>query len=78
MLVGDVDVLYIHDSGTTQRFEDVYIISPESGLIDNAYRAQGDVRRSAKDKVKAQSVQWKTLLNGDIVGDRKRGYKPRM
>lgn len=65
----DEDVLYIHDSdrGNTERFEDVYIISPESGLIDNAYRAQGDVRRSAKDKVKAQSVQWKTLLNGDIV-----------
>lgn len=65
----DDDVLYIHDSdrGNTERFEDVYIISPESGLIDNAYRAQGDVRRSAKDKVKAQSVQWKTLLNGDIV-----------
>lgn len=65
----DEDVLYIHDSdrGNTERFEDVYIISPESGLIDNAYRVQGDVRRSAKDKVKAQSVQWKTLLNGDIV-----------
>jgi len=36
-------------------------------LIENAYRSSGDVRRSKKDRVKKQVVQWKMLLNPDIV-----------
>ncbi len=41
-------------------------MSGYTGLIENVYRVSGDSRRSKKDKVKKQSVQWKMLLNPDI------------
>lgn len=65
----DDNVLYVHDNdrGNTENFEQAYVISAKTGLIENAYRTSGDVRRSKKDKVKIQSVQFKTLLNPDIV-----------
>lgn len=66
------DVLYIHDKdrGNRENFDSAFIISSETGLVENAYYTNGDVRRSKKDKVKKQSVQWKMLLNPDIqAGD---------
>ena len=65
----DDDVLYIHDNdrGNSEKFEDAYVISKYTGLIENAYRTSGDIRRSKKDKAKIQSVQLKILLNPDIV-----------
>jgi hypothetical protein len=66
------DVLYAHDKtrGNRESFETAYVISSESGLIESAYYANGDIRRSKKDEVKKQSVQWKMLLNPDIqAGD---------
>lgn len=65
----DDDVLYVHDNtrGNSEKFEDAYVISKYTGLIENAYRTSGDIRRSKKDKAKIQSVQWKMLLNPDIV-----------
>ena len=65
----DDDVLYVHDNtrGNSEKFEDAYVVSKYTGLIENAYRASGDIRRSKKDKAKIQGVQWKMLLNPDIV-----------
>lgn len=65
----DGGVLYVHnnDRASSEKFEEAYVVSKYTGLIDNAYRTSGDVRRSEKDKVKKQSVQWKMLLNPDIV-----------
>jgi hypothetical protein len=63
------NVLYIHDNdrGNSEKFEDAYVISKYTGLIENAYRVTGDARRSKKDKAKKQGVQFKMLLNPDIV-----------
>jgi hypothetical protein len=65
----DDGVLYIHDNtrGNSEKFQDAYVISKYTGLKDNAYRANGDIRRSKKDKAKIQAVQWKMLLNPDII-----------
>lgn len=65
----DDDVLYVHDNdrGNSEKFEDAYVISKYTGLIENAYRASGDIRRSTKDKAKIQAIQMKILLNPDIV-----------
>lgn len=65
----DEDVLYVHDNdrGNSEKFELAYVINSDTGLIDNAYRASGDIRRSKKDKAKIQAVQWKMLLNPDVV-----------
>lgn len=66
------DVLYLHDDdrGNRENFEQAYVISKYTGLIDNAYRVSGDVRRSKADKAKKQGVQWKMLLNPDVqAGD---------
>lgn len=65
----DDDTLYVHDSdrGNSEKFELAYVISKYTGLIDNAYRTSGDVRRSEKDKVKKPGIQFKCLLNPDIV-----------
>lgn len=66
------DVLYMHDidRGNRENFEEAYVISKYTGLIENAYRVAGDRRRSKKDAAKKQGVQWKMLLNPDIqAGD---------
>jgi len=68
------DVLYAHDRarGNRENFEEAPLISPSSGLIENAYRVELTERLSIKDKNKKQGVQWVMLLNpslqaGDIV-----------
>ncbi|MNY24984.1 hypothetical protein D3C86_1587340 [compost metagenome] len=66
------DVLYVHDNdrGNRENFEEAYVISKYTGLIENAYRVSGDRRRSEKDKAKKQAIQMKILLNPDIqAGD---------
>lgn len=66
------DVLYVHDSdrANNENFEEAYVVSKYTGLIENAYRVTGDRRRSKKDEIKKQSTQWKMLLNADIqAGD---------
>lgn len=65
----DGDVLYLHnnDRASSEKFEEAYVVSKYTGLVDNAYRTSGDVRRSEKDKTKKQAVQWKMMLNPDIV-----------
>lgn len=70
----DHDTLYVHnnDRGNTENFQEAYVISQYTGLIETPYRVSGDRRRSKKDKVKKPGVQFKILLNpsihaGDII-----------
>lgn len=65
----DDDVLYVHDNdrANTENFEQAYVVSKFTGLIENAYRVSGDSRRSSRDRAKKPAVQWKMLLNPDIV-----------
>lgn len=62
------DVLFLHDNdrANSEDFNQAYVVSKYTGLIENAYRVSGDRRRSKKDKAKSQGVQWKMLLNPDI------------
>lgn len=67
-------VLYVHnnDRANTENFQEAYVLSEYTGMIEIPYRVSGDKRRSKKDKVKKPGVQLKILLNprinaGDIV-----------
>ncbi len=65
-------VLYVHDNdrGNSENFNQAYVISKYSGLIELPYRVSGDRKRSKKDKAKKPGVQMKILLNSDIrAGD---------
>lgn len=65
-------VLYVHDNdrGNSENFNEAYVISKYTGMIDLPYRVSGDRKRSKKDKVKKPGVQMKILLNSDIrAGD---------
>lgn len=63
------DTLYVHDMtrGNTENFTDAYVVSRYSGLIENAYRVSGESGKSKKDETRVQGVQWKMLLNPDVV-----------
>lgn len=68
----DGDTLYVHnnDRATTENFQEAYVISKYTGLVDSAYRVSGDRQRSKKDKAKKPGIQMKILLNPDIkAGD---------
>lgn len=68
----DDDTLYVHnnDRATTENFQEAYVISKYTGLVDSAYRVSGDRQRSKKDKAKKPGIQMKILLNPDIkAGD---------
>lgn len=68
----DDGVVYFHDNdrGNTENFNQAYVISKYTGLIESAYRVSGDRQRSTKDKVKKPGIQMKILLNPDIrAGD---------
>lgn len=65
-------VLYVHDNdrGNSENFNEAYVISQYTGLIDLPYRVSGDRKRSTKDVAKKPGVQMKILLNSDIrAGD---------
>lgn len=63
------DVLYVHDKtrANNEDFSNAYVVSKYTGLIENAYRVTDDVKKSTRDKTKKQAVQFKMLLNPDIV-----------
>lgn len=65
----DDDVLYVknNDRANTENFDQAYVISAYTGLIENAYRVSGNRKRSKKDKAKKPGIQMKILLNPDIV-----------
>jgi hypothetical protein len=68
----DDGVVYIHDKdrANTENFNQAYVISKYTGLIETPYRVSGDRQRSKKDEVKKPSIQMKILLNPDIrAGD---------
>lgn len=68
----DDDVLYVknNDRANNENFNQAYVISAYTGLIENAYRVSGDRKRSKKDKAKKPGIQMKILLNPDInAGD---------
>lgn len=68
----DDGVVYFHDNdrGNTENFNQAYLISKYTGLIESAYRVTGDRQRSKKDKAKKPGIQMKILLNPDIrAGD---------
>lgn len=68
----DDDVLYMknNDRANNENFNQAYVISAYTGLIENAYRVAGDRKRSKKDNAKKPGVQMKILLNPDInAGD---------
>lgn len=65
-------VLYVHDNdrGNSENFNEAYVISKYTGMIDLPYRVSGDRKRSKKDAAKKPGVQMKILLNSDIkAGD---------
>lgn len=65
----DDDVLYVKDNdrANTENFNQAYVISAYTGLIENAYRVAGDRKRAKKDKAKKPGIQVKILLNPDII-----------
>lgn len=68
----DDGVLYVHDNdrAATEQFQQAYVFSDFTGMIERPYRVSGDIRRSKKDKAKKSGVQLKILLNPDIkAGD---------
>lgn len=65
-------VLYVHDNnrGNSENFNEAYVISKNTGLIELPYRVSGNRKRSKKDIAKKPGVQMKILLNSDIrAGD---------
>jgi len=65
----DDDVLYVknNDRANNENFNEAYVISAYTGLIENAYRVSGNRKKSKKDKDKKPGIQMKILLNPDIV-----------
>lgn len=65
----DDGILYVNNSDRafSENFDQAFVISRYTGLIDNVYRIAGDKRRSKKDKVKKQGVQFKVLLNPELI-----------
>jgi len=64
----DDGVLYVHDKevANNNSFQAAYQITPETGLVESAYRTSGDNRLSSEDESKKQSAQWTMLLNPDV------------
>ena len=68
----DDETLYVHnnDRANSEKFQQAYVISKYTGMIETPYRVAGDRRRSKKDKAKKPGIQMKILLNPDIrAGD---------
>jgi hypothetical protein len=65
----DDGILYANNSDRafSENFNQAFVISRYTGLIDNVYRIAGDKRRSKKDVVKKQGVQFKVLLNPELI-----------
>lgn len=65
----DGDVLYVNDKAGTisENYGQAFVISPESGLIELAYKTGGDITRSKKDPVKKRGIQFKCFLTAEII-----------
>jgi len=62
-------VLYANDANGTidENYNEAYVVGRDSGLIELPYRTSGDPLRTKKDKQKKEGVQWKMLLNPNII-----------
>jgi hypothetical protein len=62
------DALYVHDAdrGNRENFSQAYVVSKYTGLIEAPYRVTYG-RLSKKTPEKKQAIQWKMLLNPDII-----------
>jgi hypothetical protein len=70
----DGEVLYVNnnDRANTENFNQAYVISEFTGMVEIPYRTTLNKDRSKKDKVKKPGIQFKILLNpaitaGDII-----------
>lgn len=62
-------VLYVRDESEshTRDINSVVVISQSSGLIERPYLTTGDVNRSVRDKKKKKGLQFKCLINPELV-----------
>lgn len=70
----DNNVLYVNDKSRAknENFNEAFVISPSTGLIDIPYDESGNRRRNKDDPVKKNGVQFQMLINpkvsaGDII-----------
>lgn len=65
----DGEVLYVNnnDRANTENFNQAYVISEFTGMVEIPYRTTLNKGRSKKDKVKKPGVQFKILLNPAII-----------
>lgn len=64
----DDRILYVNDKdrAENENFNEAYVISPSSGLVEIPYYSSGDRRRSKKDEAKKQGVQFNMLINAAV------------
>lgn len=65
----DNNVLYVMDKGKsfTNNLGQAIVVSPESGLLDLAYKVSGEGIRKKPDAAKQPGIQFKALLNADYL-----------
>jgi len=65
----DNDVLYVMDAGGTytENTNRALLISPDTGLLDLAYKVSGEGIRKTPDPAKQAGIQFKSLLNADLI-----------
>lgn len=65
----DNNTLYVMDKGKsfTNNLNQAILISPDSGLIDRAYKVSGEGIRKKPDPAKQPGIQFSALLNADYL-----------
>lgn len=65
----DGDVLYVSDAGTGWMSDKgrAIVISPDSGLVDLAYKVPAEGYRKKQDPAKVAGIQFKALLNPNLI-----------
>lgn len=65
----DGDVLYVSDNGIGWMKDKAraIVISPESGLVDLAYKVAAEGYRKKQDPAKTAGIQFKALLNPSLI-----------
>lgn len=65
----DGDVLYVSDAGTGWMSDKAraIVISPETGLVDIAYKVAAEGYKKKMDPAKTEGIQFKALLNPNLI-----------
>lgn len=65
----DGDVLYVGDKGKGWMSNEAQaiVISPDTGLIDLAYRVPGEGLKKKSDPSKTEGIQFQAFLNADLL-----------